>query len=66
MKRLKCSDINENGCGYVAKGRTSWDVVRTMFNHAAREHKEVLIDITNEDQMKMIELMKRKMINVYN
>ena len=61
MRSLECRKITNNGCAFVARGRTSWDVVRAMFEHAAKEHKKMLIEITYEEQKKLIEKMNKEM-----
>jgi len=62
MKRLDCRILNGKKCSFVAIGRTEWDVKKAMFDHYATEHKELLLDSTEQDRRKMIDMMDKHIV----
>ncbi len=52
LKRLGCRDLGGD-CDFVATGETPEQVKKALFDHAAKEHKEILEKMTLQDKIKI-------------
>jgi predicted small metal-binding protein len=60
MKTLSCADMGMSD-GFVAKGATEEDVMDKMMEHVKEMHADMMEGKSEEDMMKMKEMMKEKM-----
>jgi predicted small metal-binding protein len=60
MKSLSCQDMGMSD-DFVAKGETEEDVIEKMTEHAKEMHADMMEGKSEEDMMKMKEMMKEKM-----
>jgi predicted small metal-binding protein len=60
MKTLACKDMGMTD-EFVAKGATEEEIMEKMMEHAKEMHPEMLEGKSEEDMMKMKEMMKMKM-----
>lgn len=60
MKMLSCKDMGMSD-DFVAKGATEDEVMDKMTAHAKEMHKDMMEGKSEEDMMKMKEMMKEKM-----
>lgn len=61
IRRLRCRLLNGKRCGFVATGRTAWEVKKAMFDHHAKEHKELLLHAGPKDLRRTMDMMDRLM-----
>ena len=59
MLKLGCKDIGGEGCDFVAEGKTSEEVKKKIFEHAAEAHPDVLAKMSEKDKKKMTALMDK-------
>jgi predicted small metal-binding protein len=57
MKSLKCNEVCQVDCEYVAKGLSEREVVRTMFHHGETHHKELLEDLNEPQRQRIMDCM---------
>jgi predicted small metal-binding protein len=60
MKTLACADMGMND-GFVAKGADEAEVMEKMMEHVKEMHADMIEGKSEEDMMKMKEMMKEKM-----
>ena len=60
MKSLSCKDMGMSD-DFVAKGETEEEVIGKMSEHAKKMHADMMEGKSEEDMMKMKEMMKEKM-----
>lgn len=60
MKTLSCKDMGMSD-DFMAKGETEEEVMNKMMEHANLEHKDKMEGKSEEEMMKMKEMMKEKM-----
>jgi predicted small metal-binding protein len=61
IRHLRCRRLNGKRCGFVAKGRTVWEVKKAMFDHEAKEHRELLLDADSKYIRETMDKMDRLM-----
>lgn len=60
MKMLACNDMGGSD-GFVAKGMTEEEVMENMKKHMMEMHPEMMEGKSEEEMMKMKEMMKMNM-----
>ena len=63
MFYLKCESTNVKSCDFIARGRTKWEVKRSLFDHAAKHHKHLLLESSSADRRDIMDRMDRLMMN---
>ena len=61
MKTLRCRDIGERTCNYVATGDKPEDVERRMLDHTAEKHPIFLESLDQDEREHFIEQMDAMM-----
>jgi len=59
MKMLSCKDMGGSD-DFVAKGETKQEIMDKMAAHAKEAHPEMMEGKSEEEKMKMMEMMKEK------
>jgi len=61
MKQLKCHYHSSKECDFVAKGKDRDEAIRKLMDHTARQHPELLHDMTPDIQRFLVKKMHEKM-----
>ena len=61
MKSLSCKDTMSD-CDFVASGETADEVKKKMYEHAARDHKRILRNMSKEDKAKIDSIMNELLV----
>jgi len=48
MKKVKCSDLDENGCDFEASGEDLEEIRTQIYNHAMSNHVDILLTMTKQ------------------
>lgn len=62
MKKLSCKDMGGSD-DFVAQGETEQDVMEKMMMHIEEMHADMMEEKSDEEMMKMKDMMKEKMMD---
>jgi predicted small metal-binding protein len=66
MNYLKCTELVEEGCDYVAKANTKDEVVGMMMQHGGEIHADLMTATTEEEMKRAKDAMENKMFEILN
>jgi predicted small metal-binding protein len=66
MKKLSCKELWTVNCNFKIKGRTEEEIIDAIFAHAAEEHPDKLMSMSEDEKADLIALIYTKLIDKDN